>query len=334
MPDSGRGKGCVRSGGCRCNRKPVVMPSGFNAIGAKQPIMATLLESVAMRIPISCVQCSNARLNAEVAEQDRAKAAGEPIKETPGLRPLDPSDWYLADLEEDNAYVGTCQNGHVMRMSLQHLRYELLFESGVVAMLLRFHREAVSSIAAALERFYEFGIEVFSIRAGIDAEALTTAWNFVARQSERQLGAFAYLYLVNMRRPFLDRKDLGEYEQKVSFRNDVIHKGQFPNPDKTRDYARFVFELIRGTHAELQKLDQNAIDQANRRHLTRSRAAIEKKAGPPQPDKDGVYWGIGGAGFAMMLSGIQAEPADFESRLAEAEWRLPFWGFPVSGPRP
>lgn len=50
------------------------------------------------------------------------------------------------------------KNGHVVAFTLDTLRFELLFESGIVALLAGFRREAVSSIAAALERFYEFSI--------------------------------------------------------------------------------------------------------------------------------------------------------------------------------
>src|ERR1044071_933815 len=119
----------------------------------------------AMRIPMSCWDCSWAEIEAEEAEDEALRARGEtPPERKPG-RPLNPDNWYLADIEQDNAYVETCRKGHEMRMTLQSVRYELLFESGIVAMLVGFHREAVSSIAAALERFYEFAIEVFTTRA-------------------------------------------------------------------------------------------------------------------------------------------------------------------------
>jgi hypothetical protein len=285
-----------------------------------------------MRVPMSCMQCSAEKVEAEAAECERALAAGEPVPENSAGRPLDPSDWYLADLEEDNAYVETCRNGHTMRMSLQNVRYELLFESGIVAMLVGFHREAVSSIASALERFFEFAVEVFSIRAGMAPGAAASAWKLVAKQSERQFGAFAYLFLVNMKRPFLEGSAWSEYQERARFRNGVIHEGKFPSRSDTEDYAKSVFELIRDTRAELVKLDGEAVKRAKWQHLARGQQAVVRKAGPPQPDKDGLYWSPGGAGFAMMLSTIQTDaPTDFETRLAEAKSNLWLWGFPGRG---
>lgn len=282
-----------------------------------------------MRVPMSCMQCSMAQMEAEHAERERAKAAGVPLPETPAGRPIDRDDWYLADLEEENAYVETCRNGHTMKMSLQNVRYELLFESGIVAMLVGFHREAVSSVASALERFFEFGIEVFTIRAGIDVEPASNAWKLVGKQSERQFGAFTYLFLANVKRPFLEGRGWSDYQDRAKFRNGVIHEGKFPSRADTLDYAKSVFELIRDTRTELVKLDEKAIQQENWRHIRRSHEAVDKKAGPPQPDKDGLYHGSANAALTMMLSTIQTDaPTDFDARLAMAESNLWLWGFP------
>jgi hypothetical protein len=278
------------------------------------------------------MECSAAQIDAEVAERERALAAGEPVPEVPVGRPLNSSDWYLADLEEDNAYIEKCRHGHTMRMSVQNVRYELLYESGIVAMLVGFHREAVSSIASALERFYEFAVEVFCIRAGVDPAAATSAWKLVAKQSERQLGAFLYLFLVNMRRPFLEGGGAGAYEKRTKFRNGVIHEGKFPSRVETEDYAKFVFELIRDTRTELVNLDAQAVERANLAHLRRSGQAVDKKSGPPQPGKDGLYRSPANAVWMMMLSAIQTDaPTDFKSRLATAESNLWIWGFPREG---
>lgn len=282
-----------------------------------------------MRVPMSCMQCSLAQMEAEHSEQERAKAAGTPLPEAPAGPPVDRVAWYLADLEEDNAYVETCRNGHTMKMSLQNVRYELLFESGIVAMLVGFHREAVSSVASALERFYEFGIEVFSIRAGIDVEMASKAWKLVGKQSERQFGAFAYLFLANLNRPFLEGSAWSDYQDRARFRNGVIHEGRFPSRADTLDYAKSVFELIRDTRTELVRLDEKAVQQANWRHIRRSHDAVEKKAGPPQPDENGLYHASGNAFLPMMLSTVQTDAlADFEARLATAESNLWLWGFP------
>lgn len=281
------------------------------------------------------MECMWAEIDAEEAADAAAEARGEPRPERPAGKPIAPDHWYLADIEEDNAYVEQCRNGHTMKMSLQNVRYELLYESGVVAMLVGFHREAVSSFAAALERFYEFAIEVFTLRLGVDQPTHDAAWKQVKKQSERQFGAFLFMFLVNFKRPFLAGKTWGAYEDSVKFRNEVIHQGRFPSPKEAIDYARYVFELIRNTRAALKELDADAVQKVELRHFQRGHEAIEAKAGPPKPGKDGRYRSAGSAAMPMMFSTLNKdEPIDFDSRLARSEENLWLWGFPTQAKRP
>lgn len=279
-----------------------------------------------MRIPMSCFHCRHEELRAEEEERLRAEQAGETLPERPPGRAMRKEDWYLADLEEDNAYIKKCRNSHTMRMTLGNARFELLFESGVVAMLMGFHREAISSIAAALERFYEFAIEVFTQRAGIDQIVFGEGWKLVARSSERQLGAFLFLYLTNCKKPFISGKARSEFDHWTAFRNEVIHQGQFPTPAKVREYAQYVHGVIRRGRSELKELDADAVMKVELRHVVRGRAAIEKKAGPIQSDKDGIYWSGESAQLITMLSTfVQGSPEDFDSRLADLRDRLGVW---------
>jgi hypothetical protein len=282
-----------------------------------------------MRIPLSCWDCSWAEIAAEEAADKAAISRGEEPPKRPPARPLNPDNWYFADIEEDNAYVGKCRNGHEMKMTLQNVRYELLFESGIVAMLIGFHREAVSSIAAALERFYEFALEVFTSRAGIDPADYDAAWKHVKKQSERQFGAFLMLFLTNFKKPFLVGGALGAYEKKVTFRNEAIHQGRFPSGDETKQYARYVFELIRDTRAALKEFDAEMLQKIELRHIFRGHAAVEQKAGPPKQGPDGLYRGASSGSMPMMLNTIvKDEPQDFDSRLARSKGLLWWWGFP------
>jgi hypothetical protein len=57
---------------------------------------------------------------------------------------------YLVDLSDDGAYFGECKFGHKIASVMQMPKYEVLYESGAVALLNGFHREAVSSFATAL----------------------------------------------------------------------------------------------------------------------------------------------------------------------------------------
>ncbi|TMQ04758.1 MAG: hypothetical protein E6J90_50620 [Deltaproteobacteria bacterium] len=170
-------------------------------------------------------------------------------------------------------------------MTLQNVRYELLFESGAVAMLMGFQREAISSIAAALERFYEFAIEVFTHIVGVERGTHEQGWKLLRSQSERQLGAFLLLYLINLRKPRFAGKELSVFEEWAGFRNKIIHQGRFPSRKETLEYAEFVYNLIRDTKYELIEHYPDSVQQVQLRHYARGRSTLEEKAGPPQPDK-------------------------------------------------
>lgn len=263
---------------------------------------------------------------AEKAE-DEARARGEATPERGMGRPLTPNGWYFADIEQDNAYIQTCRNGHEMRMTLQHIRYELLFESGIIAALVGFNREAVSSIAAAQERFYEFATEVFTARVGITPEVHETAWKH-AKLSERQLGAFLFLYLVNFGKPFKVGKELKRYEEQTSFRNKVIHEGYFASRTQVLDFARYVYELILETRKAIVSLDADAVRKVEFKHWHRGQDAVQAKASGPWRTSDGRYRSPTGAAYSMMLkSGMNGAPDDFDSRLSASKANLWLWGF-------
>ena len=74
--------------------------------------------------------------------------------------------------------------------------------------------------ASSLERFYEFFIKLQMVNLRHLLRTFTDeAWKKLSNQSERQLGAFTYLYLSSLGElpPELSSKERG-------FRNDVIHK--------------------------------------------------------------------------------------------------------------
>lgn len=128
-------------------------------------------------------------------------------------------------------------------------KFEVLFDLGTRALLDGYAREAVSSFAAAQERFFEFYVRAFTLeRAANSAQpfeeavaALEATWRHVVSQSERQLGMFALAYLLRegAEPDFLTPKALGS-----DFRNKVIHRGYLPTTDEVNAYAARVFGLI------------------------------------------------------------------------------------------
>jgi hypothetical protein len=140
-------------------------------------------------------------------------------------------------ITNDNVYNVVCDKGHVQKVSIPHLKHEVLFEFGVSAIVDGYYREAISSFAASLERYYEHFIRVVSQR--LSTTSLEDSWKEVKSQSERQLGAYIFLYLyIFGKRPELLPKPL------IELRNESIHKGIIPTKDKAMKFGENVAKLI------------------------------------------------------------------------------------------
>jgi hypothetical protein len=256
-----------------------------------------------MRLPTTCGLCADERL--------RRIEAGEPTAD--GDQQL-----YLADLNDDGAYVLTCDFGHEIRFALQNLRYELLYESGIVAMLCGFHRETVASIASALERFFEFVTHAILAHRSVDDEPSRAAWKEVASQSERQVGAFLYLYLAEFKRAFTTPNGRRPYKKLSEFRNDVIHKGHIPSRTQTEEYARDVYEIVRAVRADLETLGSDAVSRIERQMGSGVGWELLQEMPPIGPDPEGLWHHGGTINYNMMLSSM-----DTNARMTSHRgWRL------------
>jgi hypothetical protein len=73
------------------------------------------------------------------------------------------------ELNNDGVYIVECpESGKREVLRSLDFRFEILFEVGSYALLDGYYREAVSSFAAALERFYEFFVEVIARSNGVE----------------------------------------------------------------------------------------------------------------------------------------------------------------------
>lgn len=214
-----------------------------------------------MRVPVSCLSCLNDMFVGRVpwAEQ----------KQT------------LLELRDDGAYLGTCPEGHPISFAIHWLRYEMLYEAGAVALLCGFQREAIGSMASALERFYEFATLVLSEHHRVTAAEVEAAWKPLATSSERQLGAFLFLYLVSFRRPFD-----GTVQKMVELRNDVVHKGRIPTREQTVAYAEYVFAVIHRVRAELEEVAADAVNAVRQRTISVHAQKLEQRQKAERPAAD------------------------------------------------
>lgn len=155
---------------------------------------------------------------------------------------------YVLDVNDDGVYEFVCEEGHKNKVTIQNWKYEILFDMGIKAFKDGYYREAVTNFAAALERFYEYAIKIFCFSQKIEIDKINLVWKDVNNQSERQLGAYCFLYLVVLK----SNPEIIKNKQ-VEFRNKVVHKGFIPTKEEATLYGEEVFNYIRANLILMQK---------------------------------------------------------------------------------
>jgi hypothetical protein len=145
----------------------------------------------------------------------------------------------VAELRDDLLFNLECEKGHKSVVMLNHQKFEILFDLGLMSLLDGYSREAVSSFAASVERLYEFCIRVILDHVGVPRDEVKTTWKLVSNQSERQIGAFYFLYL-----GMFKRVPPSMHPKRIEFRNNVIHKGYIPSRVEAEEYAGEVYKHI------------------------------------------------------------------------------------------
>jgi len=160
----------------------------------------------------------------------------------------------FVQIGNDDLYFYTCSKGHENVYFLKNEKFELLMESAIYAILDGYYREAVSAMTSSLERLQEFALKIFFRKNGLHDKPFEAAWKEVSRQSERQLGAFIFLYTI-------EYKSLPDSltSKEREFRNDIIHKGKFPNYEETINYGQRVLDITFNILNTLRKSDEQII---------------------------------------------------------------------------
>lgn len=195
-----------------------------------------------------------------------------------------------------------CSRGHKSALVLQSQKFEVLMESGASALAAGFTLEACASFSAALERLYEFAIRVFMVNKGINDDAYAAMFKEMARQSERQLGAFMALYLTEIGSPYKPNKNITE------FRNAVIHKGQIPTPEEALTFCANVYGSVLATTDQLRQRFPHALSKAVMLDLLER----NQKLPPDLPRATGA------GGMLFSLANAQNSPS-FAEALAQME---------------
>ncbi|WP_198527820.1 hypothetical protein [Pseudoalteromonas undina] len=202
-----------------------------------------------MRLPFSCMKCTFES----------------------GLGSVSPYPTYI-ELRDDGRYEFTCANGHTTITVVQEQKFEVLYDLGAYAIVDGYYREAIASFTSSLERFYEFFIKACLFEDGIDKEVFDQAWKNVSRQSERQLGAFIFLYCKAFSEPpVLLRQKL------IELRNDVIHKGKIPSKEEAMAYGESILCVIRPILKRVKNEFPNGVQASVFNHLMESRKSDENQ---------------------------------------------------------
>lgn len=175
------------------------------------------------------------------------------------------------ELNDDGKYKLICQNGHSSIVILNHQKFQILFEIGINAIIDGYYREAVSSFTSSLERFYEFFSKVMCITRGIEWTVIKDTWKSVSNQSERQLGAFIFLHLLE-----IGNKPELLHKKNIEFRNAVIHKGKIPSREEAVEYGQAVLNFIRPLLISLRVNYEHGTDQLIRRNLRENRGTEDQ----------------------------------------------------------
>ena len=131
-----------------------------------------------------------------------------------------------------------CNQHHHNAVLIQEQTFEILLELAIENLVDKYYREAIFNFAAAQERCFEFFCELISFEKQISADNFSQCWKIYKNSSERQLGAFYFLYLMRFNVPF-------EYNQKKSeLRNNVIHKGEIATKDNAFEYGIYILNNI------------------------------------------------------------------------------------------
>ena len=171
---------------------------------------------------------------------------------------------------EDRLCFINCEKGHRSAIILQRQKFEILMESGTNALIAGFTLEAVGGFAAALERFYEFSVRVLFHSKNVPWATYEAMFRGMARQSERQLGAFMAVHALILHRPYSQDTNIAK------FRNSVIHKGEIPTPEQAESFCALIYDEVRNLTLTLQAACRESLQAVVMRDISERKTVIPK----------------------------------------------------------
>lgn len=190
---------------------------------------------------------------------------------------------FNVDYFDDGIALIECSAGHKTALMVQSQKFEMLLDSGATALLEGFTLEACASFAAALERFYEFALRVAFVSRNMSGGLFDRMFSEMARQSERQLGAFLLLHALEFGTAYKPKSSI------ASFRNSVIHKGVIPTLEEARQFGSEVYGEIYDLYGKLRAKYGDFIQHVVAEELGRRRVKLPKDIRVSTTSGDNVF---------------------------------------------
>ena len=132
-----------------------------------------------------------------------------------------------------------CSKGHITYTWIENDRYELLFDSSIIAYLDSNYRESVLNASSSLESFYEHMIKaILFILKKDNLEKIDEFYKKIKSRSECREGVFQALCRV-----YFDKEYFLNNDSK-NLRNNTIHNGYFPKRKETYNYLKEIYTII------------------------------------------------------------------------------------------
>jgi hypothetical protein len=212
----------------------------------------------------------------------------------------------LSEVRDDSVYEINCPNGHRNKIVLGRQKFETLFDIAATAILDGYYREAVSTFSSSLERFQEYFVRVITTKYRIPDSQFDLSWKLIAKQSERQLGAFIYSYLFHRKQ---SPRILSQ--GSVTFRNSVVHQGKIPIREEALAFGAEVYSIIINQLRQLKKDAAEEIKIVDKANIDQMRIGISS---------DILVYDIVGGSIINTLRDYEVEPPqEFHDILKEHE---------------
>lgn len=172
------------------------------------------------------------------------------------------------ELDDSGIIHVNCESGHYGVILYDARRYEVLVNSAARAFLDGYTNEVVAVMSSALERSYEFYIRVSCLAKEIAATSFEGAWKSISVQSERQFGAFQFLYLI-------DHGESLKLDPVITeTRNKVVHRGKIVREAEALEFAEKAYLVIKTIEGALQKKFPEFVKKESQREVKAQEAQV------------------------------------------------------------